>query len=294
MSDVLTSNQFGKVSQTALGKQLEAITIEHNNCMAKVSLYGGQVLLWQPKDQQAVFWLSKDAFFQQCKAIRGGIPLCWPWFGAHWQDAKNQHGNHGFARQQLWQLDSVVIDADKVTIKVSLSGQDLHSLWPQPFKLIQTLIFGEQFSQLLEMHNLSEQAAQYTGALHSYFCISHPENVTIKQLNQVPFDDKLTGGLNIKADFINGQGPVDRIYHSNQTMQIVDEQWQRLIEIEALNSKHWVFWNPGKLQAEKMADVHQNGEDQFICLEVANVEPCSMPSNDFVTIGQTIRVKAIS
>ena len=190
---VLAENDFGQLHQQNLENGIGIITIEHGSCQAKISLYGGQVLSWQPKGQEDVFWLSKSATFEQGKAIRGGIPLCWPWFGSHPNDVENSAGNHGFARGSLWQVEHININNSNVEVTLVLQGQNMHELWPHAFKLKQTLSLGKSFSQSLTMSNLSEENAYFSAALHSYFAVSSPENITLDTLSDAAFDDKLTG-----------------------------------------------------------------------------------------------------
>jgi glucose-6-phosphate 1-epimerase len=289
----LFTNAFGQVTSLTLNDNMQGLLIKHDKCQASISLYGGQVLTWQPKGQKDVFWLSKEALYQEGKVIRGGIPLCWPWFGAHWYDRDNKAGNHGFARQKNWQIDTININAEQVIIVLTLSVEQQHRLWPNKGLLKQYLTFGECFSQRLEMTNLSDDMAQYTGALHSYFSVSDPKNITIDNLSQLSFIDKLTGVEHINKKFIHGEGPVDRIYQASkadQVMQIVDSTWQRIIEIQSKNSQQWVFWNPGREIAQNMTDVHKNAEQEFICLEAANTEPTNLPSKKSITLEQTIRI----
>ena len=268
MSKILTANQFGQVNKITLADNISALTIEHQYCSAKVSLYGGQVLAWQPKGQQPVFWLSESATYEEGKAIRGGIPICWPWFGAHHNDPENHAGNHGFARQQTWQVESLEITEQEVIIVLGWQGYDMHKLFPIACQLKQTLTFGKKFSQQVLMTNLSDEPIEYTAALHSYFQVSNPQQITIPGLSPLTFDDKITDEIRSPEVFINGVGPVDRVYHDlvghSQTIQIQDDLWRRTIEIASYNCQQWVFWNPGKQGAESMSDVHQSGENEFV------------------------------
>ncbi|MCW8833028.1 MAG: D-hexose-6-phosphate mutarotase [Colwellia sp.] len=286
----LFNNAFAQVHQTSLPNGLASLTIEHARCQAKVSLYGGQVLSWKPNGHRDIFWLSDTAIFEQGKAIRGGIPLCWPWFGAH--PDSNTAGNHGFARGQTWQVCDISSNESSVDITLSLQGNNMHSLFPYAFKLTQVLSFGASFKQSLTMVNLSEQDAHYTGALHSYFSVSNPENITVSKLDEAPFDDKLTGEHCAPQPLLNGVGPVDRVYYSDQKMQIVDTQWQRTIEVSADNTQQWVFWNPGIAIANGMADIHEAGEQEFVCLEAANTQQQLLARGKAVTVSQVIKVIA--
>ena len=293
----LAKNQFGNISLSTLNTDIECIEINHQCCHAKVSLYGGQVLSWQPllanqtHDQQPkeVFWLSKDAIYQQGSAIRGGIPLCWPWFGSFMVNGKNV-GNHGFARQRNWQLSESKITAQGVYLTLTFESKQCHSHWPYTFKLTQKLFFGEKFKQTLTIQNNSEQAFEYSAALHSYFCVSSPANIQIPALANTSFDDKLTATSSNGETNVSSKGPVDRIYQSNKKMRIIDKHWQRAINIECNNTQQWVLWNPGDEIAKTMADIHTNGESEYVCLEAANTQWQTVAARSETSIAQTIYI----
>lgn len=287
---LLTENKFGQVYQVELSNGLAALIIKHQKGQAKVSLYGGQVLSWQPYGVKEVFWLSKDSAFEQGKAIRGGVPLCWPWFGTHPNDVENKAGNHGFARKQLWQLDNVIINEQGVEVRLSWQGENMSEIWPFACQLTQVLFFGHTFKQSLKMSNLSHNDAYYTGALHNYFSVSSPENIRVSALEHASFDDKLTGQLCKPQLLKNGIGPIDRIYQTNKKMTIVDSQWQRNIELKTKNTKQWVFWNPGRELANNMADIHHHGEQEFVCLEAANTHMQLLPAGKIAILEQEILV----
>ncbi|WP_114327712.1 D-hexose-6-phosphate mutarotase [Candidatus Colwellia aromaticivorans] len=295
---LLVKNDFGQVQQVKLSSDLSALIIEHKNTQAKVSLYGGQVLSWQPTDEKEVFWLSKSSDFEQGKAIRGGIPLCWPWFGVHPNDTENKEGNHGFARCQLWKIDKIDINEQGVEVSLSWQGKSINELWPFACRLTQVLFFGKSFNQVFTMTNLSENEAYYTGALHSYLSVSAPVNTTIAELAKAPFDDKLTGKActpePLATTLANGIEPVDRVYHCNDVMTVVDTLWQRTIELKTTNTNQWVFWNPGVKLANNMMDIHESGEQEFICLEAANTKKQLLGAGKSLTMEQNITVIPVS
>jgi glucose-6-phosphate 1-epimerase len=288
------SSEVSLESLSKLAPEMTALVINHKNTQAKVSLYGGQVLSWQPTDEKEVFWLSKSAAFEQGKAIRGGIPICWPWFGVHPNDSENKSGNHGFARCQLWHVENIDISEEGVEISLSWQGNNMSDLWPFACRLTQVLFFGKSFNQVLTMTNLSDTDAYYAGALHSYFSVSAPINTRLAELAKAPFDDKLTGELcaakPLVTSLANGCDPVDRVYHSNDVMRIVDTDWQRTIEIKATNTQQWVFWNPAIELAKKMADIHEQGEQEFICLEAANTQMQLLEAGKTLFMSQHITV----
>jgi glucose-6-phosphate 1-epimerase len=287
---MLAENEFGNVHQENLSQNLSSLVIEHAKVNAKVSLYGGQVLSWQPCGERDVFWLSKDSAFEKGKAIRGGIPLCWPWFGCHPNDNENKAGNHGFARCQIWKVDNIGISEQGVKICISWQGENMSDLWPFPCQLKQVLFFGRSFKQTLQMTNLSNIDTHYTGALHSYFSVSSPEAIKVAELENASFDDKLTKQLYEPQPLENGVGPIDRIYYTNNCVNIVDSQWQRTIELKTKNTKQWIFWNPGVVLANNMVDIHHDGEQEFVCLEAANTQKTLLAAGSKVTIEQEISV----
>lgn len=291
---LVMKNDFGQVQYVDLSSDLPALVISHKNTQAKISLYGGQVLSWQPTNEKEVFWLSKNSAFEQGKAIRGGIPICWPWFGIHPNDSEKKSGNHGFARSQLWQVAHIDINEKGVNVSLTWQGKNINDLWPFESQLTQVLFFGKSFNQVLTMTNLSENDAYYTGALHSYFSVSAPSNTRLTELAKAPFDDKLTGKACIAKPSVtllaNGFDPIDRVYHSNDTMTIVDSVWQRTIEIQATDIEQWVFWNPGVELANNMLDIHEKGEQEFICLEAANTQMQLLEAGQSLSMSQKITV----
>jgi len=296
MTKILLNNSFSQVTsiplkQSSVTDCFEGLSISHPHCLALISLYGGQVLSFKPAGHKDVLWLSEEACYQSGKAIRGGIPICWPWFGANdKQTSEVKSSNHGFARQLCWQVDTLDADERGVTIALVLSGENQHPFWPNAYQLRQTLFFGESFKQTLSMTNLSQQDAQYTAALHSYFGVSNPGMVNLDTLTGVNYSDKLTDVSSIQQQSVSCIGEIDREYHSSDKMVIVDNDWQRQIEIVSDNCQQWVLWNPGAELANTMADIHVDGEQEYVCLEAANTQWQALPAGETVIISQEIRV----
>ena len=290
MLSVLLENEFGRIELFELNEGLQAIRFTHQKGQGSVSLYGGQVLSWQPTGQQPVFWLSDDSKYSLGSAIRGGVPLCWPWFGGEVQLADGKMvkaSNHGFARQSQWQLSDLDMSDNGVEITLSLIGEQSSPLWPAAYQLTQKLVFSDVFQQTLTMKNLSDQTVTYTGALHSYFCVGSAQKTRIPALDNLIFDDKITHDFGNKAILNDCTGPVDRIYHSTNSMTIIDPEWQREIEIVSQGCQQWVVWNPGE-GAETMSDVHAHAENEFICLEAANTHWQNIASQATVSMSQTV------
>ena len=294
-SEILLKNEFGYIERYAISDDIEGLRFVHHCGEGSISLYGGQVLTWQPKNQQPIFWLSQASNYSTSHAIRGGIPLCWPWFGGEVKIADGsieKTHNHGFARQSQWQLDDLEISESQVSIILSLAGERCSSDWPAAFKLSQKLQFSQQFQQTLTMTNLSKQPVEYTGALHSYFCVSSPEQSSIPRLKGVRYDDKLSAEKNKLTELDSCVGPIDRVYYDNQNQRIIDQGWQREIKVSNNNCHQWVLWNPGET-AKQMADMHLGSEHEFVCLEAANTNWQVIKSFESVSISQNIAVKTL-
>ena len=286
--ETLQENSFGAIRLNHQSTDCAIIRIDHKIVKASISLYGGQVLSWQPVGQEEVFWLSKTSEFKAGKAIRGGVPICWPWFGSF-----RTAGNHGFARQSNWHFSTACIAENNVTLELALSDDSCHEHWPYAFSLKQVLTFGETFSQKLIIENTSAKGVEFSGALHSYFHVSNPMNVTVPHLNGYLFDDKILQGVGQKDNLVDCQGPIDRIYHTSNVQQVVDRGFQRVIEVESDGCAQWVLWNPGKVVAEQMADIHTGGYLEYVCLEAANTNWVEIPAGQTKVMSQTVRLKSL-
>jgi glucose-6-phosphate 1-epimerase len=299
MTKILLDNNFAQVSLTSLSdseetQEVNALTLSHTHCQASISLYGGQVLSFQPTGYQNLLWLSEQARYQTGQAIRGGIPICWPWFGINpKQVSANPSIKHGFARQLLWHVESIEADDVGVTIILILEDGNQHQLWPSAFKLRQTLFFGEKLTQSLAISNVTDDTVQFTFAFHNYFRVSDTSKVNIDTLTDVPYHDKVTGNSAKQVNPLRFVGEIDRVYQTTKKMTVVDSHWQRVIEVNSDNCQQWVLWNPGAKLASNMADIHEHGEKQFVCLESANTQWRNIPAGETVTCSQQISVRAL-
>ena len=224
--NTVKTNEFGCVEKTTFTDKnslttTEGLLIKHVLFNASISLYGGHVLSWQPNHQQPVFWMSKDSLFGNQVGIRGGIPLCFPWFGGFVPDLFEHNkgidfsgveqallANHGFARTTLWRLDNIEITETFVKVVLVQSDENQSPAWKIPYELRQELIFGTSFSQQLTVTNKSDEDIEYTGALHSYFAVGDPKSTYIDELSEIKYFDKLSGTHNNISQLKNCEGPI--------------------------------------------------------------------------------------
>ncbi|MFT5175274.1 MAG: glucose-6-phosphate 1-epimerase, partial [Gammaproteobacteria bacterium] len=169
---------------------LTSVLLEHEGASARVSTYGAHVIDYQPRDQAPVLWLSSHAVFQAPKAIRGGIPICWPWFAENGTDAALPA--HGFARTSEWTLvDSLSSREEKSVTLLLCDDACTRAMWPHPFELRYRVTVTERLCASLSVTNTGRQRMRFTGALHSYFDVLDIAQVSVEGLQGSTYVDKL-------------------------------------------------------------------------------------------------------
>ena len=262
-----------EISFRALPDNIVIAEISNSLATASVSLYGGHVVSWQPRTQtKPVLWLSDLARFQPGKAIRGGVPICWPWFGAHPSQATLP--GHGYARITHWELNSVQTLANGTTeLNLSLGKSDLRQLhWRAKVHLELKISVGDTLEVSLTTVNKSDHEVTITEGLHTYFQISDIGNIRVLGLEGSDYID-LVGQNEIRKqqDAITFDGELGRIFLDNQaTCLIEDRGLNRCIRIEKTGSNGTAVWNPGLSLASKMDDLGAEGWRSMVCVESTN------------------------
>ncbi len=257
------------------------IEIQNEQARAVVSLQGAHLLSWIPKGEDEVIWLSQDALFVPGKSIRGGIPVCWPWFGAHAGNAS--YPAHGFVRTALWQVTStqqLSSGETKITFKFETQWLDKkdQQMWPQSTIVEYTLSIGEALTLELTTFNNSDKSITIGQALHTYFSVGDVANTTVYGLEGKDYLDKPANyKRKTQSDPITIKDEVDRIYLQTPDDVIIDNT-KRKITIKKRGSQSTVVWNPWKNVAEKMGDLGKEGYLKMLCVESANA------AEDSVTI----------
>lgn len=250
------------VSAIQLADGVPALTFEHEFCRATLSLQGGQLLDFTPAGGQPLLYLSPAANLAPGKAIRGGAPLCWPWFGKHPSDASRPQ--HGVARTALWTVNAIARREDGFHVKLNgpRDGDLTASL---------TLSLGRELVITLTTRNEGRETRQLSQALHSYIALGDLRQSALHGLAGVAYQDKLDGGDKIWPDAgWTPQGPVDAIALAAPTLQLTDSLWQRRLTIESEGSASTVVWTPWVSGAASMADMPDDGWQHFLCIEAAN------------------------
>ena len=242
-----------------------------DHSIALVSLYGAQVLSFIPNGNKDLLFVSQDSFYQDGKAIRGGIPVCWPWFGGH--PTEKDKPSHGFARLSHWQVIQTKVEDDNVILELGLSDSDMtRKYWPFAFEAILTITVGQSLRVKIKTANTGDQPFTITGALHTYFNVSHSEQVSIEGLKDTRFMDDVNGGEGKQEEMLlTLKGEVDRCYRNTTNTCIIDDPgFNRQIKVDKSGSKTTVVWNPGADLAKKMKDLGDSEYQYMVCVEAAN------------------------
>ncbi|AHY07765.1 D-hexose-6-phosphate mutarotase [Serratia plymuthica] len=250
------------ISQRQL-EELPVVVVSHPKVRAAVALQGAHLLAWQPAGDKPVIWLSNNTPFKKGNAIRGGVPICWPWFGPVAQPS------HGFARNQPWNLTAHDEDDNGVILTFTLKdNEQTRKLWPHAFTLIARFKLGEECEIELESHG----DYQATAALHTYFQIGDIEQVKVAGLGE-PYIDKVASGAEARQTgdlaFI---GQTDRVYTQPDAFSLIkDPSLQRTIEVHHHHMSDVIAWNPGVELSCSMADMANDGYKTMVCVETGRV-----------------------
>ena len=269
------NNQFGLEGQLQFrdvgGLIMAEISNQHGQ--AVIALQGAQVLSWIPNGQQPVIWLSDDATFTPGKSIRGGIPVCWPWFGAH--PEHHDYPAHGFVRAADWDvIETSVLTAGQTKLVFRLQEQKDHAaLWPHNTELELQVTVGLTLELRLITRNKGAAVVIIRQALHSYFAVNDINQVVIKGLEDCQFIDALDGWQRkVGANPISIDAEIDRIYQNTRPACLLEDAgWQRRINIETNNSQSTVVWNPWIDKSARLGDMGDGGYLKMLCIETGNI-----------------------
>ena len=257
---------------TEIAGGLIAAKIHNTLASASITLQGAHLMTYQPHGEEHVIWLSKYAKFAEGKSIRGGVPICWPWFGPHATDAKLP--GHGYARTVMWDvLETKELPDGSTFISFGLIDTDATlAQWPHPSSVKIEMTVGTSLRIELVTQNNDKQAFTLGEALHTYFHISDVAQMTIRGLEGCEYLDKVGEPARRKQqDGIVIESEVDRVYvNTTADCVIEDKGLKRAIRIAKKSSHSTVVWNPWTEKADKMGDFGHEGHRGMVCVESGN------------------------
>ena len=268
-------NEIKKLSDSVTLKTtdqgFEFIIIDHQNFDAAFTLHGGHLIHFQRKHQRPLIYLSKTAAFNNSKAIRGGVPICWPWFGKPNQEFAEPLPSHGFARISKWKVTCINEDNQGVNIDFSLASSEASKqLWKHDFQLTLKASLSDFIELSLVTENTGSSSFTYSGALHTYLHIANTEQANIEGLAE-DYTDSLDAGKSKKSPtLLTINAELDAIHQVNQgDLMVNDGGNQRKIMVTNSGNDSVVVWNPWINKAASFADMPDDGYQTMLCIESA-------------------------
>ena len=256
----------GEVWFDQLAPGYPIIRVANQHASATIALHGAHVIDYIPSGQTPVIFTSLEAVYKEGKAIRGGIPVCWPWFNAH--PSNPELPSHGVARSRFWNLTKTTstLGFTELVFELPAEASTEFGLSAQL-----TIRVGSTLDLELTALNISDQTVPVGGALHSYFVVSDIDTVRLDGFDGEAFIDTTDETQHQQSVEIHIQGEVDRIYdHGDTPITIQDPGLARDITIHNGGSGTTVVWNPWQEKAAALADLIDDEFHQFVCVEAAN------------------------
>jgi glucose-6-phosphate 1-epimerase len=254
------------------GPGLPIADIHTPSASARVALQGGQLLTWQPAGHQPVIWVSRAAVFEANKPVRGGVPVCWPWFGA----LAGQTA-HGFVRTCMWQVRESKVDATgQVVLRLGIRDDAAtRAIWNHAFDLELLVTVGKTLTLALTTHNTGDTQMQLTQALHTYFCVGDIAQTTVQGLDGVAYLDKVQNFAPCQQrGVVRFNDETDRIYSDTTADCLIeDTAGERLIRVAKQGSTSTVVWNPWSEREKAFADMAAGEYAHMLCVETCNAGP---------------------
>jgi len=260
---------------------LPVLLVDGSAARAEIYLHGATVTDWTPRDREPVLWVSSASRFTRDAAIRGGVPICFPWFGA--QAGHPELPSHGFARLSEWSLVGAEDDGEDVTVRLRLTDSDASgaSAWPHRFEAVYTVVVGSRLSLALTVTNRGDDAVVFEEALHTYVEVRDIRATEVTGLEGSAFYDSLAGPgvgpVSGESDPVRFRAETDRIYVDTRgTVTVRDTDAGRSVLVGKNGSETTVVWNPW---IDKAADLPDFGDDEWksmVCAEVGNIRDAAV------------------
>ena len=259
---------MGSVTTQKHPNGLEYVSIDTQLCQARIFMQGAQIDQFVPKGKQPLLWVSSADDYQPGNGIRGGIPVCWPWFGTH---THPDYPQHGFARNKVWTLDSVNIHDQIVDLVFSLPKSEIdQQYWPHNTEVKVLFTLGETLSVSLVNTNLDDHEVTLTQALHSYFPIGDIHKLSASGFNGSQYIEFGEGPFQQTADTVEFTKETDRVYTHLAPQQTLHTPHGSIV-VSRENSHSAVLWNPWIAKSARLSRFNNDDYLTMVCLEAANV-----------------------
>jgi glucose-6-phosphate 1-epimerase len=256
---------------------LQKVCVTSANASGEIYLHGAHITSWKPAGSEEVLFVSSQSRWERGHAIRGGIPICFPWFGAKADDPKAPA--HGFVRTKAWQLESMAQVEDGVRVSMfTESNEESKEWWPADFHLAYRVTFGSELRLELVVTNTGDTSLRFEEALHAYHKVGNILNSRVAGLHAVDYIDKTDSN---RKKFQRGEiaimSETDRVYlNTRAAIQLEDPILRRRVRVAKKNSCTTVVWNPWVQKARSLPDFADNEWIEMICIETSNVGDFAM------------------
>ncbi len=262
----------GEVGFMEMEDELPFISISNKYAQADICLYGAHVMSFIPHNNMELLWMSPASFSEEGKAIRGGIPVCFPWFGPH--KTNPEMPQHGFGRLSYWDVIETKSEANGETlIRLQLTSSDeTKAFWPHDFSAEMAITVGAKLQVSLKVTNTSDAPFEYSCALHSYYTLSAIDNIAIEGLQGTSYYNQLIDENGVQQEeTLTIDEPLTRHYLDTEASVVIsDPVFRRRIQVDKSGSKVTTVWNPWKEASENSDDIPDDGYETFVCVEATN------------------------
>jgi glucose-6-phosphate 1-epimerase len=251
---------------------LRKIRVTSAKAAGEIYLLGANVTSWKPAGREEVLFVSSRSQWEEGRAIRGGVPICFPWFRGKADDPKAPA--HGFVRTKAWQLESIVRAGDGVRVSMfTESNKDTKRWWPAEFRLDYRATFDSELSLELEVTNTGEASLHFEEALHSYFRVGNIEKARVRGLDTFRYSDNTDSNREkTQQGEIVIVSETDRVYlNASDAIELDDPILERRTRVAKENSRTTVVWNPWAEKAQALSDLGDDEWMRMICIETSNV-----------------------
>jgi glucose-6-phosphate 1-epimerase len=251
---------------------LQKVRITAPAAEGEMYLHGAHVTSWKPAGREEVLFLSSQSRWENGHAIRGGIPICFPWFADKVDDPNAPA--HGFVRTKAWRLESITQVENGVAVSMfTESDEDTRRWWPAEFHLAYRVTFGSDLLLELVVTNTGTRSLRFEEALHAYYRVGNVLNARVSGLDAINYIDKTDSNRRkVQHGEIAIVSETDRVYlNTTEAIELEDPFLRRRIRVTKENSSTTVVWNPWVQKAHSLSDLADDEWMQMICIETSNV-----------------------
>ncbi|MCG7515113.1 D-hexose-6-phosphate mutarotase [Vibrio sp. MMH1-50] len=243
--------------------QVKVVRVIHEKATAGIALHGGHVVSFTPAGKEDLIWMSEKAIFDGKAALRGGIPVCWPWFGRIAAPA------HGFARTAEWELAEHRENDNGVIVELALfPTEETHDIWPHMFDARLMVEISDQLKVTLKVTNIDDAEWTFSGALHTYLNVGDIKQAQTTGMGPEYIDSLKEGEICQGGDVLQLTDTIDRVYTQPEAQILVkDAVLNRTLSVENQGHNSAVLWNPWATGAQGMGDMADNGYETMLCVE---------------------------